>query len=176
MSKKTVSKFIVLGPRLTKGQFFLSEFCLYLAQFAVFFLVTSLISGFLSDEKALVSFLESKINDHTMLELGIAFGSLLMVLGLITLLSKGATNSGSAFLHRVGDEILHECPRLVSATGSTLGGTLAAAALYIKSHPQAASGGAAWWLAMSLFFSFIFFGMASSLSYFLKRSSHISDE
>ena len=175
MSTSQTSKLIILGTKLTTSQFLLSEFFLYLSQFAVFFMVTTLLSGFLNDEKALTQYLESKINNHTMLELGIAFGCMLAVLGLISLLSTGATKSGSAFLQRIGIEVLHECPRLISATGSTLGGTLAATAIFLANHPDAKAPRPGWWLGMSIFFSIVFFALSGTLSYYLKRHSHIND-
>jgi hypothetical protein len=176
MAQKTSSQNIILGPKLTTMEFFLSEFCIYLAQFAVFFIVTTLLSKFLNDKKALLSYLDSKINEHTMLELWVAIGCLFAVLGIIWAASSGATKSASAFAQRVGTEILHECPRLISATGSTLTGTLAATALYLVNHPQVEAPRPGWWLGMALFFGVFFFGVASSLSYYFKRHSYIRAE
>lgn len=71
------SAHIILGERLTLGQFVLTEAALYFAQTLVFVIVAALMTGFLTKEDALQEFVNAKINDKTMLEFGATVMALL---------------------------------------------------------------------------------------------------
>lgn len=99
------------------------EFGVFFAQTAVFFVVAMCTSHFLKDKVLLQKYSDSKISEHIFPELLYTIIGVLLVLGLLSFVSRlGPTNA----LGRLSAEIEQEVPRTILFFGSTLTGTVLA--------------------------------------------------
>ncbi|WP_290867850.1 hypothetical protein [Aquabacterium sp.] len=162
-----------MGKRLTRNEFLASEAILFVAQTLTLFVVAVLMSKLLADEKAVVDFLNSKINKDTMTEFWSTLGAIALVVGALSIAKAGANSSTSSFLHRIADEITLEVPRIIYASGASITSAVLAGGVFIANHPSVKAPQPAWWFAMAAFFSLFFGGLGIALSYYLKRQTHV---
>lgn len=172
-TKQIQSEKIILGDRLTLGQFLSSEAVVFFAQTLVFFLVAVFMSGLLTQESALVDFVNSKINKNTTTEFVATLVALFAVLGAFALFVQGMEKSSSQLAHRIAEEVSLDAPRIVYASGSSITGAVLASGVFVLKNPATQAPPPVWWFSMAAFFAIFFFFFGSALSYWLKRKTHI---
>ena len=143
----------------TTVSFVLTEFCIFAAQFFVFFLVAVFTSDFLRNEERLTEFSISKVNGNTIGELGLTLLAITVALGVLSILSELAP---SKFLERLSHEMLQELPRTIYFFGSSITAITIAVAVFINNHPTTATKPAGF-AAMAIFFAFSFFAYGCGL-------------
>lgn len=169
---KVLSK-IVLGERLTPRQFLLTEAILFIAQTNVFLIAAVLMSGLLTQERALLEFVNAKVNQTTKTEFFAMLGALLATFGVLHAIAQGADRSSLKFLRRVADEVMLDAPRIVYASGSSVTAAALASGIFILNNPQIQAPRPAFWFFMAALLALFFFGLGAGLSYWLKRKTHI---
>lgn len=100
----------------------------------MFFFAAALTSNLLRDEKQLVSYMTSKVNENTIHDTLAIMLAIAATVGVIASITKALSNS--SWLERIADEVLNEAPRTAYFFGSSGAGTMLAAALFIHYHPQ----------------------------------------
>lgn len=172
-SKQIHNEKIVLGDRLTVGQFMASEALVFSSQVVVFFLVAVFMSGLLTQQNALLDFVNSKINRNTTTEFYAVVLSLLTTLGVFIVIVKGGEGTTSQLMHRVMEEVSLDMPRVIYASGSSITGSLLATGFFILKNPAVHDSSPTWWFVHATLFALFFFAVGFGLAYWLKRKTHI---
>ncbi|WP_395641417.1 hypothetical protein [Rudaea sp.] len=167
---------IILGDRLTVRQFLFSEAILFTTQIVIFCLVAVIMSGFLTQEGTLADFVNAKINKNFMMEFLVTLVLLITVLGVFSMVQRGAGKIWASDIQRIADEVTYEAPRIVYASGSSITGATLAVGFFLIKHPEAQVPNVGWWFGMAAFFAVVFFIMGAGLAYWLKRESHLIQE
>jgi len=155
----------------TTGMFVLTELCVYLSQILMFFFVAVLTSNLLRDEKQLLAYLASRINENSMFEATATMLAIAATLGIVAGIAKAAPPS--SLLQRLADEVLAEAPRTAYVFGSGVAGTLCAAAIFINNHPGIAKQSAAYWLMLAAWTGSIGFGYGCAFAYAFKHKAFV---
>lgn len=135
------------------GQFFALEFCLYLAQVAVLYIVIYMMTNMLANEATVNRVLLPRIEDK-MPELGFTIVGLIAVFGLIGMVRHYTPNG---LVHRIADAVMDEFPRTIYLFGANLTSVCLAGATYLLSTPEPDSANK--FFAYAAFFSLMLFGM-----------------
>ena len=151
--------------------FVITELCVYASQVLMFFLVAVLTSNLLRDEKQLVNYMTSKVNENTTFEVFATMLAIAATLGIIACIAKAAPET--SLLVRLADEVLAEAPRTAYVFGSGVSGTLLAVALYKHWHPEVQSPPVAFWLFAALFSALAGFMYGCLFAYAFKHKAHI---
>ena len=162
---------VVLVPKQTSAMFVVTELCVYASQVVMFFFVAVLTSNLLRDEKQLLSYMTSKVNENTTFEVVATMLAVAATLGIIAGIAKAAPES--SLLERLADEVLAEAPRTAYVFGSGVSGTLLAVALYIHGHPQVQSPPVAFWLFAAFVAGIVGFSYGCVFAYAFKHKAHI---
>jgi hypothetical protein len=161
----------VVVTKQTTGMFVLTELCVYASQILMFFFVAALTSNLLRDEKQLLAYLTSRINENTMFEVAATMLAIAATLGIVAAIAKAAPPS--SLLQRLADEVLAEAPRTAYVFGSGVAGTLCAAAIFIGNHPGVAAQPPAYWLMLAGWSAFIGFAYGCAFAYAFKHRAFI---
>lgn len=116
--------------------FFITEFFVFLSQVFVFFSVAVFASKFLTNEDDLVEFANSKVNVHTLPELGYTLLAITVTFGILSIITYGAPRRG--LVARITFEVLNEYPRVIYLFGSSVTATMFAVAIFISMNPHSA--------------------------------------
>lgn len=116
------------------SRFIVTELSVYLSQIVMFFLVAVLSSNLLREEKYLVSFMNSRINENTLFDVIATMIAIAATVGIIAGIRKAVP--ASSLLEKVADEVLSEAPRTAYVFGSGVAGTILAVALFLRNHPE----------------------------------------
>lgn len=162
---------VLLLQKKSSTVFVITELCVYASQVLMFFLVAVLTSNLLRDEKQLVNYMTSKVNENTAVEVFATMLAIAATLGFIACIAKAAPET--SLLERLADEVLAEAPRTVYVFGSGVSGTLLAVALYTHWHPEAQSPPVAFWLVAALFSALAGFIYGCLFAYAFKHKTHI---
>lgn len=130
-------------------------------------------SDLLTQEQALLDFVNARVNKTTMSEFGVTLGVLAAVLGVLLVIAEGADRVSSDFLRRVADEVMLDAPRVVYASGSSVTAAALASGIFILNNPAIKAPSPVWWFFMTALLAIFFFGLGAGLSYWLKRKTHI---
>lgn len=164
---------ILLGERMSTAEFIAAETIGFAAQVMVFFLVAAFVSRMFQEEQSLANYLNSKVHEHTIVEFCATVVALVAVVGILFVFVRGGDRRPSSFVQRVGDEVILDLPRVLYALGSSITGPVLAVGCFLIRNPQNQVPGPGWWFAMAAFFALFFLVSGVSLSYYLKRSTHI---
>lgn len=162
---------VLLIPKQSSSMFITTEFFVYVSQVVMFFFVAILTSNLLRNEKQLLDYMSSKINENTMFEVGATMLAIAATLGIISAISKAAP--AFSLLERLADEVLAEAPRTAYVFGSSVSGTLFAAAIYISQHPNVATQPPSFWVLSTLFASLLGFLYGCAFSFAFKHKAYI---
>lgn len=163
---------VVILYKKTPFQFVLNEFLIYLSQVMVFFWVTFLVTGSLSDEDKLVKYLSSNINDNSLSEVGHIILATIITFGIILMIIK--VSSPSRWLDELADDVLASISRTVYFFGSSVTGAILAAALYSNLNPTKENPAPEFWLGLSLIFGLGSFIYGCGTSYAFKYKKYIA--
>lgn len=158
-------------PKQSIRMFVTTELCVYFSQVLIFFFVAVLTSNLLRDEKQLVSYITSKVNENTPFEVVATMLAIAATLGIIAGIAKAAPKT--SLIERLADELLAEAPRTAYIFGSSVSGTLLAAALYIQLNPHTQSPPVEFWLITALFAALAGFMYGCLFAYAFKHKAHI---
>lgn len=153
----------------TRGQFIALEFSVYLSQIFMFFVAAVLSSRMLSDEAALIKFMESKIHEGSTAEAGYILLATLFTLGVFSALAAFLRNT--LWLDALSKTVLKEIPRTIYFFGSSVSGTVLAAALFVARNPGVEAPTPKAWISIMLIFSIGAFLYGCGISYGLNRKS-----
>jgi len=158
-----------------KFELIATEFCVFLSQFFVFFIVTFFISNMLNDEDKLTSFVSSKLNGSTSLEIFLTLFALTSVIGVLFFIRE-MTITG--FSERVAKEVIRELPRTIYLFGSSISAVTIAAALFLCMNPESmkevkeeSNLGVGGIILMSLFIGGSFFAYGLAIKCGLNRKA-----
>lgn len=167
----TTDEIAVVIAKQTTTMFILTELCVYASQVLMFFFVAVLTSNLLRDEKQLLAYLSSRINENSMFEAAATMLAIAATLGVVAAIARAVPPS--SLLQRLADEVLAEAPRTAYVFGSSVAGTLCAAAIFISNHPGAASQPASYWLILAGWSAFIGFAYGCAFAYAFKHRAFI---
>lgn len=162
---------VLLVPKQSSAMFITTELCVYASQVLMFFFVAVLTSNLLRDEKQLMSYMTSKVNENTTYEVVATMLAIAATLGIIAGIAKAAP--ATSLLERLADEVLAEAPRTAYVFGSGVSGTLLAVALYIHGHPQVESPPVTFWMYAALVAGLVGFIYGCVFAYAFKHKAHI---
>jgi CDP-diglyceride synthetase len=162
---------VLLIYKKSTRMFVITELCVYASQVLMFFFVAVLTSNLLRDEKQLLSYMTSKVNENTTFEVFATMMAIAATLGIIAGIARAAPET--SLLERLADEVLAEAPRTAYVFGSGVSGTLFAVALYIHWHPEVQSPPVAFWLFAAIFSALIGFMYGCLFAYAFKHKAHI---
>lgn len=162
---------IVILQKKTLRQFIINESLIYLSQIMVFFWVAFLVSSSLNNEDALVRFLDAKINNNSISEMGYIILATLITLGILTLISKAAPTTG--WLEEVAEDVLSSISRTIYFFGSSVTGSILAVALFSQLNPPDDNSTPEFWLSLSLIFGIGAFLYGCGTSYMFKHKRFI---
>jgi hypothetical protein len=162
---------VVILQKKTMFQFVLSEALVYLSQIMVFFWVTFLVSGSLTNEEKLVRFLDSKIHDNSLSEVGHVILGTIITFGIILMIIKALPTS--RWLEELSDDILASISRTIYFFGSSVTGSILAVALYSNLNPTKDNPAPEFWLGLSAIFGFGAFLYGCGTSYAFKYKKYI---
>lgn len=163
---------VVVLQQKTPIQFIFSELLIYLSQLIVFFWVTFLVSGSLRDEERLIEYLNTKIGDNSMSEVGYIILATIITFGTILMIVKAAPHS--RWLDELADEVLSSISRTIYFFGSSVTGSILAVALYSALNDSNDSPRPEMWLSMSLVFGLGAFLYGCGASYAFKYKKYIA--
>jgi len=165
----SIDDFVVI-PKQRTLMFVITELMIFFSQIMVFFFAAAITSNLLRDEKQLVSYMDSKINENMWYDI---LGTILAIsaaIGVIACITKALAKS--SLLERVADEVLNELPRTAYFFGSSTAGAMLAAALFIHHHPQDGTT-STFWLSKALLYGTVGFMYGCLFAYALKHKTHI---
>ena len=163
-----------LEEKKTVFMFIATEIAIYISQILMFFFVAVLTSNLLRDEKLLATYMEQKINGNTVFDVIATMIAIAATLGVISGITKALP--ASSVLKLVADEVLSEAPRTAYVFGSSVAGTLLAAALFVHNNPQIQSAPSTFWLFGAFILGTVGFLYGCAFSYAFKHKSHITQE
>lgn len=163
---------VVILQKKTSFQFIISEILIYLTQIMLFFWVTFLVSGSLNDEIRLVKYVESKINENSLSEVGYIILATLLVLGIIFFIAKAAPATG--WLDELADDVFLSISRTIYFFGSSVTGAILAIALFSYLNPDKNNATPAIWLGLSLVFGLGAFLYGCVASYVIRYKKYIA--
>ncbi|EKP0295037.1 hypothetical protein JFR03_001780 [Aeromonas veronii] len=163
---------VVILQKKTKFQFVLSEALVYLSQIMVFFWVAFLVSGSLTNEEQLVRFLDSKVHDNSLSEVGHIILGTIITFGITLMIIKASPTS--RWLEELSDDILSSISRTIYFFGSSVSGSILAIAIYSNFHPTKENPTPEFWLGLSAIFGFGAFLYGCSTSYAFKYKKYIA--
>ncbi len=166
---KQAESFMVAKQTLT--MFVVTEFCVYLSQILMFFLVAVMASNLLRDEAHLVAYIKAKLNDGSLTEVLATLLAIAATMGFISALTRAAPSS--ELLQRVADEVLSDAPRTAYVFGSGVAGTLFAVALFLHNQPESQAVTAVRAATIALMWSVIGFAYGCGFAYAFKHKTHI---
>ncbi len=164
-------KLNVIIPKKTLTTFILTELLVYISQIFIFFMVAVFASHMLSEEKALVTYVDGKINEHSLSEVGFVILGVTVALGILAMLKQ--VLSKQDWLEEISEEVLYEASRAIYFFGSSVTGALIATAIFVGQHPAANIPGVAAWVSMSLIFGLGSFAYGCFASWVFKRKRFI---
>jgi hypothetical protein len=94
-----------------------------------------------------------------------------LTIGILSALARAIKPTGR--LEALSDEVLNEAPRAIYFFGSSVTGTIVAAAIFIHNHPAVKAPAVSYWLFMAAVFGFGAFMYGCGLSYAFKRKTHV---
>jgi hypothetical protein len=162
---------VLLVPKQSIWMFVTTELFVYFSQVIIFFFVAVFTSNLLRDEKQLVSYITSKVNENTLFEVVATMLAIATTLGIIAGIAKAIPKT--QLIERLVDEVLSEAPRTAYIFGSSVSGTLLAIALYIQLHPHAQSPPVKFWLIPAIFAALAGFMYGCFFAYAFKHKAHI---
>lgn len=160
----------VITEKQSPSMFIFTELMIYFSQIMMFFLTAALTSNLLRDEKQLLSYMSSKINENTIHDVLATMLGIAATVGIIASITKASTNS--PWLERIADEVLNEAPRTAYFFGSSSAGTMLAIALFIHNYPQEGAS-PMWWLLMAILYGMAGFMYGCMFAYAFKHRTHI---
>ncbi|MCV6623865.1 MAG: hypothetical protein OIF51_19185 [Cellvibrionaceae bacterium] len=163
---------VVILQKKTTFQFILNEALIYLSQIMVFFWVTFLVSGSLTNEENLIKFLGSKIHDNSLSEVGHVILGTVITFGIILMIIK--VSPTSRWLEELSDEILASISRTIYFFGSSVTGSILVVALYSNLNPTKDNPAPEFWLGLSAIFGFGAFIYGCGTSYAFKYKKYIA--
>jgi hypothetical protein len=152
--------------------FVLTEFLVYLSQIVMFFFVAVLTSNLLRDEKNLLNYMTTRINENTVFEVVATMLAVAATMGIIAGIARAAP--ASSLLERLADEVLGEAPRTAYVFGSSVTGTLLAAALFMQNHLQVEGPRPQFWLFAAILAAFVGFAYGCMFAYAFKHKAQVS--
>lgn len=155
----------------TTSEFIFTELAIYLSQIFMFFVVAALTSNMLRDEASLTNYMNARINDHSLEEVGYIIVATLLTIGIFSALSRIIKFSG--WLEGLSDEVLNEIPRTIYFFGSSVTGAMVAAAIFLHNHPSVKAPAIGYWLFMAFVFGLGAFLYGCGASYAFKRKTHV---
>lgn len=151
------------------GKFIFNEFIIFTSQIFIFFIVAVFTSDFLRSEDRLVKYAELKINSGSMIELGLTFTAVFVVIGCLSAIGKVFSNKiVDSYIH----EILCEIPKTIYFFGSSVTGVMLAISLFIYRNPQPQSTPDHFAFLASIF-ALAAFLYGCGISYAFKRKTHV---
>jgi len=171
MDSLTTSDDFVATARQSPRMFVFTELLIYISQIVMFFFVAVLTSNLLRDEKQLLGYMNSKINENTTFEVVATMFAIAATMGIIAGIARAAP--ASSLLQRLADEFLSEVPRTAYVFGSGVAGTLLAAALFIHNHPQVEGPRPGFWLFGAVFIGALGFLYGCMFAYAFKHKTQI---
>lgn len=143
------------------------EFCVSVAQTAIFFFLAFFSTDFLRNEDLLQKFMDKNINSGTWEEFWLTILSVVVVTGIVSIVSVASKKK--TFLSKITERILLELPRLISVFGSSVFAVFLAITVHLFFNPDgvtesiwrfAVIGSAFWFAAFiySFFFRVMFTG------------------
>ena len=163
---------VVILQKKTTWQFILSEVLVYISQVMVFFWVTFLVSGSLTNEDKLVAYLSTKINDNSLSEVAHIVLGTVITFGIILMIIKASPSS--RWLEELADDVLASISRTVYFFGSSVTGSILAVALYSKLNPAKENPNPEFWLGLSAVFGLGAFLYGCGSSYAFKYKKYIA--
>lgn len=163
---------VVILQKKTVFHFILSEALIYLSQVMVFFWVAFLVSGSLTNEDKLVKYLELKIHDNSISEVGHIILGTIITFGIILMIIKALPTS--RWLDELADDVLASISRTIYFFGSSVTGTVLAVALYSNLNPVKDNPAPEFWLGLSAAFGFGAFIYGCGTSYAFKYKKYIA--
>jgi hypothetical protein len=166
---------VIILHKKTGFQFVVSEILIYISQVMVFFWVTFLVSGSLNNEDGLANFLNSKINENSLSEVGYIILATVITLGIVSVITRVAPPNG--WLDELAYEVLLSMSKTIYFFGSSVTGSLLAVALFSYLHPDTKNPAPEFWLSSSLIYGLGAFLYGCGTSYmfnykkFIARSS-----
>ncbi|ENM5760374.1 hypothetical protein V4V60_004074 [Vibrio mimicus] len=139
--------------KIRKQHFLRKEILVYLSQIYLFFWSAFLSSGSLSNEELLVKYLESVINERSVLTLFYAVLASVITLGTIEFLAKGFKSSEN--LKMLSSDIAASVGRTMYFFGSSISGGCLAVAVFRFFNPGESTPNL--WFFLSLSTGFIMF-------------------
>lgn len=162
---------VVILEKKTPLQFIRDEFFVFLSQIVVFFWVTFLVSGSLRDEDRLIQYLDTKINDNSLFEVGhIILGSII-TFGIILMIVRALPPW--RWLDELADNVLISISRTIYFFGSSVTGSILAVALYTAMNPSKGNSQPESWLVMSLIFGLGAFMYGCGSNYAFNHKKYI---
>lgn len=171
-SAKMDSGEVVEIRKKSRFEFFVGEILIYLAQIMVFFWVTFLISGSLSDEDKLVDFLSTKINDNSISEIGYIILGTIITFGIILAIQRAAP--ATVWFDEVADEILTSISRTIYFFGSSVTGSILAVSLFSYLNPDNGNPKPEFWLSLSVVFGVGAFLYGCLASYAFSHKKYVA--
>lgn len=162
---------VILIRKQSTKIFIATELCVYASQVLMFFFVAVLTSNLLRDEKQLLNYVNSKVNENTMFEVFATMMAIAATLGIIACIAKAAPET--SILERIADEVLAEAPRTVYIFGSGVSGTLLAVTLHIHWYPEVQPQPVAFWLFAALYSALAGFMYGCLFAYAFKHKAQI---
>lgn len=162
---------VIIIKKKTVYEFIATELAVYISQIFMFIVVAVLTSNMLKDETALTNYTKSKLNEHTVEEIGCILVATIFTIGMLSAIAK--TIKQSKWLETLSDEVLNEAPRAIYFFGSSATGTLIAVAIFSYNHPTLKAPTAGAWFFLAAFFSLGAFLYGCGISYAFKYKTHI---
>ena len=134
--------------------------------------MTFLVSGSLTNEEKLVTFLDSKIHDNSLSEVGYAILGTIITFGIILMIVKASPTS--RWLEEISDDVLASISRTIYFFGSSVTGSILAVALYSRLNPAEENPTPEFWLGLSVIFGVGAFLYGCGISYAFKYKKYIS--
>jgi hypothetical protein len=170
-SAELIQTDVLLIPKQSISMFLTIELLVYVSQILIFFFVTLFISDLLRDENQLVSHLNSKVNENTLLELVAIMLAIPVTLGIICGIAKAAPET--SLIQLLSDKVLAEIPRTAYFFGSSISGTVLAVGLYTQLHPHTPSPPIEFWLITAVILALVGFIYGCIFAYAFKHKTHI---
>jgi hypothetical protein len=112
----------VLTPKIDFSEFLIIEIIRYCVLLVIFLAVGNTMSDNLTSKETLLGFVESKVNVHFLLELGLTIFAVVVAAALILLLTTKANLGRLGF--SLSDDFLEEIPRTIYLFGSSVSSCL----------------------------------------------------
>jgi len=161
----------ITHKKKTIAEFVATEFSIYLSQTLMFFIINSLTSAMLSNEKRLVTYMNTKAYENLLGEVGFTAFAVSITLGILLVITKSMPSS--SWLRSLSTEVLNESPRTIYFLGSSISGMLLTAAVFVSRNPEVEPPLTVAWLAIFLIFNLSAFFYGCLASYIFKRKTHI---